>query len=69
MLKDIGITINLTEMPEYKEYVEYYLNHGELMRCLLRMFRRSKVEELQFNVQCALLNATLEEGRKLIEKE
>ena len=69
MLKDIGITINLTEMPEYKEYVEYYLNRGELMRCLLRMFRRSKVEELQFNVQCALLNATLEEGSKLIEKE
>ena len=65
---NIGITINLTEMPEHKEYAEYYLNRGELMRCLLRMFRWTKVKELQFNVQCALLNATLEKGNELIDE-
>ena len=67
ILKDIGITVNLTEMPEHKEYAEYYLNRGELMRCLLLMFRRAKVEELQFKVQCALLNAVLEKGSELIK--
>ena len=68
ILDNFGITINLTEMPEHKEYAKYYLNRGEMMRCLLRMFRWSKVKELEFNVQCALLNATLEKGSELIER-
>ena len=68
ILKDIGITINLTDMPEHKEYAKYYLNRGELMRCLLLMFRPSKVKELQFKVQCALLNAVLDKGNELIDE-
>jgi len=66
ILDNVGITINLTEMPEYKEYAEYYLNRGELMRCLLLMFRGTKVKELQLKAQCALLTATLEKGSELI---
>jgi hypothetical protein len=66
ILDNVGITVNLTEMPEHKEYAEYYLNRGELMRCLLLMFRRAKVEELQFKVQCVLLNAVIEEGSKYV---
>ena len=53
-------------MPEHKEYAEYYLNRSRLMRFLLRIFKWTKVAELQFNAQCALLTATLEEGNKLI---
>lgn len=64
ILKDVGITINLTEMPEHKEYAEYYLNRSRLMRFLLRTFKWTKVAELQFRVQCALLNATLEKGNE-----
>lgn len=66
ILKDIGITINLTEMPEHKEYAEYYLNRNRLMRFLLRTFKWTKVKELQFRVQCALLNATLEKGNEWV---
>ena len=65
MLEDIGITINLIEMPEYKEYAKYYLNRNTLMRFYLQIFKRAKVKELRFQSQCALLNEVLE---KRIEK-
>ena len=65
---NLGITINLTEMPEYKEYEEYYLHRNRLMRFLLRTFKWANVKELEFKIQCALLNATIEKGQELIEE-
>jgi hypothetical protein len=61
-----GITVNMTEMPEYKDYAEYYLNRNRLMRYLLRTFKWTKVQELKFKVQLAILTATLEIGKELI---
>ena len=68
ILENIGITINLTDMPEHKEYTEYYLNRNWLARWYLRMFKWAKVMELKFNVQSAFLLAVLEKGDGLIEK-
>ena len=67
ILENIGITINLTEMSEHKEYAEYYLNRNWLVRWYLRIFKWANVKELQFNVQVALLNEILERGQELIE--
>ena len=64
---NVGITVNMTEMPEYKEYAEYYFNRNKLMRYLLRTFKWANVEELRFKVQCALLTETLEKGSELID--
>lgn len=64
---NLGITIDLTEMPEHKEYAEYYLNRNQLVRWYLLTFKRVKVQELKFKFQCTLLNATLEKGKELID--
>ena len=66
ILENLGITINLTDMPEHKEYADYYLNRNWLMRYLLRIFEWNKVKELRFQVQCALLNEVLEKGGEVI---
>ena len=66
---NLGITVNLTEMPEHKEYTEYYWNRNRLMRFLLRTFKGNKVEELRINVQCAFMSAVLEKGSELIKEE
>ena len=68
ILENLGININLTEMPEHKEYAEYYLNRSRLMRYLLRTFKWAKVMELKFNTQSAFLLAVLEKGDGLIEE-
>lgn len=60
ILKNLGIIINLTDMPEYKEYMDYYLNRNRLMRYLLRTFKWTKIMELKFNAQVAFLNEILE---------
>jgi hypothetical protein len=69
IFNNVGLTVNLTEMPEYKEYAEYYFNRNWLMRFLLRTFRSTKIEELRLKVQCALLSAILEKGNELIVDE
>ena len=66
ILEDIGITINVTDMPEHKEYVNYYLGRNWLVRLFLGVFRNSKVEELRHDVQVALLNEVLERGHEVI---
>ena len=68
ILKDIGITVNLTDMPEYKEYAEYYLNRNWLVRFFLQLFSKDKVNGLQHDVRCALLNEILERGQEMIEE-
>ena len=68
MPDNVGITINLTEMPEYKEYAEYYFNRSRLVKWYLRKYKLTKVQVLQLRVRCALLSATLEKGSELIEK-
>ncbi len=67
ILENTGITVNLTEFPEHKEYAEYYLNRNWLVRWYLRMFKWANVKELQFNVRVALLNEVLEKGTELID--
>ncbi len=68
ILENLGITINLTDTPEYKKYADYYLNRNRLMRYLLRTFKWTKVMELKFNAQSAFLLAVLEKGDGLIEE-
>ena len=63
---NLGITINLTEMPEHKDYAEYYLNRSRLVKWYLRKFKLTKVQVLQLRVRCALLNAVLGKGSELI---
>ena len=69
ILENLGITINVTDMPEYKEYVNYYLGRNWLVRWYLRTFKRADVMDLKWQVQCALLAATLEKGDELIETD
>ena len=68
ILENLGLKINLTDMPEHKEYADYYLNRNRLMRYLLRTFKWTKVMELKFNTQSAFLLAVLEKGDGLIEE-
>ena len=67
ILENLGLTINLTDMPEHKEYVNYYLGRNWLARLFLGIFRNSKVKELRYDVQVALLNEVLERGQELID--
>ena len=60
MLEQLGITINLTDTPEYDKFADYYLNHNRLMRFLLRTFKWTKVSGLIFQAQCAELTAIIE---------
>ncbi len=66
VLDDLGITVNVTEMPEYKKYVEYYLSRNRLTRWYLRTFEWAKLSSLLFQVQCAELNAIMEKGGEAI---
>jgi len=66
ILDNLGITINLTELPEHKEYADYYLNRNRLVRWYLRTFEWTKLSSLLFQVQCAELNAIMEKGYEVI---
>jgi len=62
ILDNLGIKINLSDMPEHKEYVKYYLGRNRLVRWYLRTFKWAYVSELQFNVRVALLNKVIARG-------
>ena len=55
VLDNLRLTINLTDMPEHKEYSRYYLSHNWLVRFFLQVFRKDKLDDLRHNVQVALL--------------
>ena len=55
MFDNLGITIKLTEMPEYMEYHRYIFEPPLLIRWFRRNFRKQRVKELKLKSQIALL--------------
>lgn len=68
ILDDIGIHINTeTEVPELREYVEYYRDAPWLLKLLRTLFRARKVNDLRYKSQQAMLCVVLEKGLKTLE--
>ena len=63
ILENIGIKINLSEIPEYMEYMDYRYNAPWLVIQFRRIFMQAKISQLNFNAQLAMLNKTIEAGQ------
>ena len=65
ILENIGIKINLSEIPEYMEYMDYRYNAPWLIIQFRRIFMWVKISQLKLDAQLAVLNKTIEEGYDL----
>ena len=62
ILDAIGVIINLSEIPEYMEYMDYKYNASWLIIQFRRIFMWAKISQLKFDAQVAVLNKTIEAG-------
>ena len=62
VFENLGITVNLSKLPEYQIYRKAYLDKSRLVRFLLRTFLWTKIAKLSWDVRVAYLQKILEMG-------
>ena len=64
---NLGIRIDLTEIPEYMAWRAYVYPRISFIGKLRRVFFLRKVRRMQFAARHAFLNRVLDEGQRIID--
>jgi len=59
LLDNVGLTVNLSSIPEYNEYL-VYVNAPFIIRTFREIFRRGKIKNLHRKAMAATINKILE---------
>ena len=65
VLGNLGLTVNVSNLPEYQAYQAFYVNRSPMMRFLLRTFLKRKIAAYKQDAQVAVIRRVI----KQIEEE
>jgi hypothetical protein len=61
LLDNLGIRINLVELPEYQAWKDGYGERSRLAKWFLRTFCWTRTQQLKWDLQVAFIRRVLEE--------
>jgi hypothetical protein len=63
ILENIGLRVNVSELPDYMAYMDYRYNAPLLLIIWRRLFRKAVINDLHIKAQQAFLNAVMDQAK------